>query len=561
MADFEGIELSAAAVHDIGGRQILCGYYTAEDKIDEDRLRAQMRCRLPVHMVPQLFRHMPEMPMTASGKTDRKALPALTSAAVSHGDTSRPRTRTEKIIAKLWQEQLGAAELNREDDFFTVGGDSLAAISFISGAEEHFGINMQISDIFEHSQLCRLAEWIDSQNVSVNAPKSITVTGTDRYRLMPQQAAHYRFYLSEPDSLAYHIGFRLPLDEKTDRARLKAAIVNVIRSEKVFNCYIEKADNGFFAVYDPAAKIRFEHFDNEKDFRRPFDLGKAPLVHLGETEYCLLIDIHHIVMDGVSLDLLFKRIMSAYFHNKIIPQKQWYGDYTRFFEGIDFSDAYAFFEKSLSGNYRPIKLPESDTGLEGGETVYYPIPQELYKQMKAHVKVHKLSMTALTLAAYASLLADTVEEREIFTMLSFQNRSRQETSEMIGMFSTSQPVHITVVDDREKYLDDVKEQLFEQYRYQELPMDMIAENVDLSGLPQIDTAFIYQPEQTVAFPDGLPIPQPLDTGGSVMHMTFKIYPSGDSCSFAVEYKRDKYERSFIDMLADKYIRTLYRLTD
>ena len=559
MAGFESIELAAVAVNDIEGRQILCGYYTAEVTIDEEQLRKQMRCRLPVHMIPQLFMHLTKMPMTASGKTDRKALPAIVPEKNSE-EYSAPMTETEKKVAEIWENELHTSGISREDDIFRIGADSLGAISFVSNAAEEWGITLKVSDVFAHPQIKELAALIDKQFGHGTNDSVFPVAGKDKYKLLPQQAAHYRFWKSDRDSFAYHIGYRLSLTEKTDRERLKRAIIDVIRAEKVFNCRIEESCGEPYAVYEPDTSVSFDSFTDESDFRKPFDLEKSPLVHLGETENCLLIDLHHIIVDGASVELLFERFAAAYINNELTSAKIWLGDYASFFETLDHSEAYRWFRSRFSGDFQPIKLPETDTGLTGGKFIRFPVPDELYFQMKESVKKYRTTMTAFTLAAFAKTYSPEIGGvKDIFTMMSFRNR-RRETEKMIGMLSTSQPVRVTVIDDKERYIKSVTEMLTEQYEFQELPMDMLAENVDLSGLPQIDTSFIYQPEQQSELPAGLPVPEQLETMGAIMHLGVHIMPEGEHCSVGIVYKRDKYIKDYIERFAERYISELYQLT-
>lgn len=558
VTDLSDAKLAAALVPEHEGRQILFCYYSSDRDVDEDLLVKRLKTRLPGYMIPQFFERLPEMPMTPTGKLDRKRLPVPNIENKSH-KLSDFKSDTERKLAGLWESELHIERVGPEDDYFLLGGDSLAAISLAVRAEDVFGISINVGAMYEHPILRDFAGWIDAQPKSSEKAGLAPDEEISRYRLMPQQMPHYRFCMENPDSLTFQLGFRMDLPDDVDRKKLEDAIVRVVKNEKGLCCRIEEAEDGVYMVFDPECEINFEDFADENEFRTPIDLGKAPLVHLGRMPGSLLIDVHHIVSDGDSMELLFDRIEKAYTGGDANPGKYWYGDYVRAFESKDFTDAYKFFDEQLSGTYPSIKLPESDTGLTGGESLFYQIPDDLFSRIKDFTKIKKISLTALTLAAYGLTMSATVKRPDIFVMVNLRNRMRPEYADIVGMFTNSQPVHLSVTGDLRGYLDAVSRNLMEQYKYQELPMDTIRERIDLSGLPQIDTAFLCYPDAGDVREIKIPVPEILDSGDSIMHLTLKVHPEGNHCRISIEYKRNLYGKSFIDEFAGLYLDNLERL--
>lgn len=182
MEDNRILMAAAAARKDAQGRQFLVGYYTAEEEIRKEEIRARLAEKLPVYMVPNYLVKMKEMPLTASGKINRKVLP--------QPDFSKevctyvaPETKTEQLLCKLFQDVLGADRIGTQDNFFSVGGDSLAAIDLTIQAKEK-GIEVTLQDIFDYNTVQKLANYLHGKKeqkenckVEVGKYKSIFYPG------------------------------------------------------------------------------------------------------------------------------------------------------------------------------------------------------------------------------------------------------------------------------------------------------------------------------------------------------------------------------------------------
>ncbi len=156
MSSFEGIQLTAVTdKRDETGRQYLVGYYTAETEIDAKELRRHLSAKLPKYMVPNYFVRLSEMPMTASGKTDRKNLP-VPEFSVIEREYAPPETAQEKILCDVLEELLQLKRIGTTDDFFELGGDSLRAIEYVAKAH-NAGISFALQNVFDYPtvrQLC-----------------------------------------------------------------------------------------------------------------------------------------------------------------------------------------------------------------------------------------------------------------------------------------------------------------------------------------------------------------------------------------------------------------------
>ncbi len=139
----------------------LVAYYVVEKDqlvLPED-LKLHLAERLPAHLVPNYFVQLPELPLTANGKTDRSALPEPKLQIRQAGDSPRPGAETE--LARIWSEVLRVSSPNREDDFFALGGHSLLAMQVISRIAQNFGVELPVRAMFEAPTIAGLAAVID----------------------------------------------------------------------------------------------------------------------------------------------------------------------------------------------------------------------------------------------------------------------------------------------------------------------------------------------------------------------------------------------------------------
>lgn len=141
-----------------GGASLLPG----DTVLAPGSLRKHLAERLPRHMVPQAFVLMEKLPLTENGKIDRQALPAPAQLPAAGPDFVAPRTQTEKTLAIIWSELLSVPSVGAQDNFFDLGGQSLAAIRMLACARDALGVDLQLRNLFERPTLAGLAELVDA---------------------------------------------------------------------------------------------------------------------------------------------------------------------------------------------------------------------------------------------------------------------------------------------------------------------------------------------------------------------------------------------------------------
>ncbi|MEM8510683.1 MAG: amino acid adenylation domain-containing protein, partial [Bacteroidota bacterium] len=148
------------AKSDNRGDKRLIGYVVLEGELDKEALQQQLQQSLPEYMVPRLWVQLDEMPLTANGKLDRKALPKLDPSALSTKTYVAPRTETEEKLVAIWKELLGLEKIGIYDNFFELGGHSLLAVQLISRIRKEMDIEIAIQDVFELNCIEQLGNYI-----------------------------------------------------------------------------------------------------------------------------------------------------------------------------------------------------------------------------------------------------------------------------------------------------------------------------------------------------------------------------------------------------------------
>lgn len=165
LASHPDVHEAAVVARQEDDRQLsLVAYVTLHpgQAVDDRSLSRWVRARLPLYMVPSVIGVLDRLPLTPSGKIKRAALAELTPPLPSPRSSVAPSTPTEETLARLWAELLGIRNVDREDDFFLIGGDSLRATQMVSRVAQQFDVTLPLRTVFTASTLMEVAAAIDS---------------------------------------------------------------------------------------------------------------------------------------------------------------------------------------------------------------------------------------------------------------------------------------------------------------------------------------------------------------------------------------------------------------
>lgn len=339
LADQEGVGRAVTMVRkDTAGTDALWAY--VENAVPgapaaPAELRKALGARLPEYMVPTHFVFTDTIPVTLHGKTDRRALLALShTAQVSSSRYVAPRTAAEEQLAMIWQELLRLEHVGVEDDFFAVGGNSLSALQLSTRIGQAFGVEMKVASLFTHRSVAAQAALVAASAASApSAPGLVRVPRGERHVLSFAQERMWFLHMLDPDSGSYNIPVLVRLDGAVDAGVMERAVTSLVaRHEMLRTTFVQEGGEIFQRVRHDLP-VPFELRDlgalpdeeaRDETARQVREISSVPflletssplrvvLFRLGDEEWQLLVVVHHTAGDGWTLRLMMQELSGLY---------------------------------------------------------------------------------------------------------------------------------------------------------------------------------------------------------------------------------------------------------
>ena len=317
ICSFEGVN-SAAVVVKNEPSPFLAAYYTADRDIDVNALKKHIRKYLTSYMVPQSFTRIDTIPLTANGKVDKAALPE----PVFEGAAIVPAgNETEEKLLSIARDILKTDMIGITTDLFEMGLSSLGAIRLYTRIREEFGAVIKTSEFIDEVTVEALEKLIGQRT------QEQEYTMRDQYPLSMTQMGIFIECQLHPDTTSYNIPSLYRLHDRVDVEKLCEAIGKAVSAHPYLLMKLTEEDGKVLAnrrdelCFQPTV-VRCDHLPEEQLLVRPFDLMsaevllRAEIYVTGEGTYFLL-DTHHIVSDGGSIDILVRDINRIYLGEEI----------------------------------------------------------------------------------------------------------------------------------------------------------------------------------------------------------------------------------------------------
>ena len=326
LAAQDGVGQAAVVVReDRPGDRRLAGYVVAAAgaMLEPAAVRDAAARVLPAYMVPAAVVVLDQLPVTVSGKLDRRALPA---PQYTPGGGRAPVTAAEQALCGVFGQVLGLDRVGVEDSFFDLGGHSLLATRLVSRVRAVLGAEVPVRAVFEHPTPASLAGVLDGAQAA--RPPLVPMPRPERLPLsFAQQRLWFLEQLHGPGT-AYNLPFGWRLTGELDIAALTAALGDVVgRHESLRTIFPVEDDEpgqriipaGDAAVPVTRTTARSDELEGliEAAARHEFDLSselpiRASLYALAEREHVLMLLCHHIASDGWSMQVLMSDLATAY---------------------------------------------------------------------------------------------------------------------------------------------------------------------------------------------------------------------------------------------------------
>jgi amino acid adenylation domain-containing protein len=501
-------------------------------------LRRHLKHKLPEYMIPSLFVRLDALPLTNSGKVDRRALPAPEPDQEERGEEYvAPRSVVEEMLASIWSEVLGGVKVGVNDNFFDLGGHSLLATQVMSRVREAFGIEIALRSLFEQPTVEELAETIaEGLRAELQVPPRIERAKRDG-NLMPLSFAQQRLWFLdklEQDSSFYNLSSTVRISGATlDVGALEKSLREVTQRHEILRTTFTVIEGQPMQVISPESHFSLPLSDlsqlppaqrdaeaqrlAHEEALRPFDLSTGPLVRarllrLSPEEHILLLSMHHIVSDGWSMGVLIREMAAlyeAYAAGAESPLEELniqYGDFAvwqrEWLRGEVLDQQLAYWRKQLAGVPPVLALPTDHprpaVKTFNGAAISLNLPRSLSEKLKALTRREGVTLFMSLLAAFQVLLQRYSGQEDIAVGTPVAHRTRAETEELIGFFVNTLVLRTDVSGNPtfRELVQRVKETALGAYAHQDVPFEKLVEELaperNLSVTPLFQAMFAMQ---------------------------------------------------------------------
>ncbi|HEX7239644.1 MAG TPA: amino acid adenylation domain-containing protein, partial [Longimicrobiaceae bacterium] len=477
-------------------------------------LRARLGERLPEYMVPGAFVTLERLPLNASGKVDRRALPAPEQGAGA--EYVAPRTPAEEVLAGIWAEVLHLERVGAEESFFELGGHSLLATQVVSRVRQAFGVEVPLRALFEAQTIAALAGRIEAQR-SAGAGVAPPMERVSREGPLPLSFAQQRLWVLdrlEPGSAAYNMPSALRLHGPLHTPALRAGIAELVRRHEALRTVFAEQGGTPVQVIHPAAPLplplidlralpdaaREQHAERlaSVEARRPFDLARGPLlrttlVRLGDEDHVLLLTLHHVVSDGWSMGVLVREVFALYDafsrggSSPLPALPVQYADYAvwqrSWLSGETLERQLAWWRARLAGAppllELPVDRPRSARPRHRGAACSLHLDAALAGELRALGRREGATLFMTLLAGFAVVLGRWAGQADVVVGTPIAGRTRRETEGLIGFFLNTLALRTDLTGNPSfrALLGRVREATLGAYAHQDLPFERILEEL------------------------------------------------------------------------------------
>ncbi|MEU0900273.1 amino acid adenylation domain-containing protein [Streptomyces massasporeus] len=589
--DQPGVRTSVVVTSGSGADQRLVAYVVATDGgLDHAALRSALGDRLPAYMVPSALVELDELPLTGSGKLDRKALPALDRPDLPVPYRA-PHGPLQERLATAWASVFGVSAVGVDDPFFALGGHSLLAVRLISRLRDDAGIHLSIRDLFENPTIAELADHLTGTGSGpetgpgTGEPPATAATGDDapvasfgQERLLFLQHLH-------PDSATYVIPIAWRVEGRLDEETLRRALERLAARHDALRTRFPGVGSTPVVEPGPTVELRLTGAPQWSDelaaaeISRPFDLAGGPvwrtlLVRLPDHDV-LLMTFHHLVADGWSLGVIARELGELYAGGTPPVPAVRYADFARrqraALTGQRLTAQLHWWRRALQGAPvldLPTDRPRPAALGTGGATHRFDLPHEALRTLTRRARESATTLHTLLLAAYQVVLARWSGQTDFVVGIPVAGRTGTDVENVVGFFVNTLAVRADLAGDPTltELLSRVREATLGGYEHQDVPFERIVEELhperDLSRTPVFQTMFALRDGAGTALrlPGTTAEEIPLGWRTAKFDLTLFVDQAADgSCTGLIEYATALFDPATARRVADGYRQVLLAL--
>lgn len=597
---FEGVRDAVAAV--LGdpkqGTERLVAYVAHDQApVTQNQLLQFARRQLPPYMVPSTFVLLDRLPLNASGKVDRKALPEPETNVLELVSGGLPLNPVEELVAGVWKNVLNAGSVCRGSNFFELGGHSLLATRMIAQLRQLFNSDLPLRLAFEFPVLGDLAAQIEACKQQTSQSEAIPHTSRQEgLRLSPAQRRLWLIDQIIPNQSAYNIPGAVRLQGKLNEEALEQSLREIIRRHEVLRTSFVQNDRTPLQQVHDTVDFELQKTDLERmmggtvdeetlrraieeEILRPFvlsapELIRVRLLRLAKNDHVLVVVMHHIVADGWSVGVLIhelKQLYGACCQGKASPLPKLeiqYADYAAWQDSLAGSGRLQheleYWKTQLSGlppvSDLPTDYPRPAVQSFTGATEEWRLSEKLTADLKDLGQRHGVTLFMTLLAGLQILLSRYTSQKDVVVGSPIANRPRAELQGLIGFFINMLVLRADLSDDPtvEQALRRTREMCLQAYAHQDLPFEKLVEELDpqrdlgRNPLFQVMLAFESTPDEFLQFPGMEVSLVPLPDKTAKFDLSFVMADRPDGIHGTVQYCTDLFAQETIRRMIEHY---------
>jgi len=485
-------------------------------------------------MIPSAFVFMDALPLTPTGKVDRRALPAPDGVRPDLEEVFvAPRSQSEELVAGIWSNVLGLERIGIHDGFFELGGHSLLAIQVISRIREAFQVKLPLRALFEEPTVVGLTERIETARISDEGLLAPPLRAISRDQDLPLSFAQERLWFLhhlEPESIAYSMTNTVRLKGLLSKDALEKTFFEMARRHESLRTTFHSIDGRPVLRIVPEPSILFDNIDlhhlpevereaeakrlAEEDARKPFDLTRGPLFRillfqLEDEEHVMHLNMHHIISDYWSLGVMageFAALYTSFVKGEPadlpgLPIQ--YADYAlwqrQLLEGEALEEQLSYWKDKLGGELPVLELPNDrprpPVQTYRGARKSLTLPKDLTEALRAMSRREGVTLFMTLLAAFKTLLYRLTGQEDTIVGTPIAGRNRTELEGLIGFFMNTIVMRTDLSEEPSfrELLERVRETALGAYTHQDMPFEKLVEELaperDLSRTPLFQVFF------------------------------------------------------------------------
>ena len=364
---------------------------------------------------------MDAFPLTGNGKIDFGALEKPLLTAKQEG----PADEVEEQLLAIWRKVLDREDLDVYSDYFLSGGDSLNAVLMLLEVEKQFSRSISVQELYANAVLRRLGNLLRGREIRSETQRAEIQRAAvrDWYPVTPAQAGFYVMQQLDETKISYNMPTAFRLSEWLDFPRLEYAFTRMTAEDSSLRTTFHIEDGQVVARIGPESAFHMQWMESSsaeeamQSFVKPFDLAKGPLLRaamlkLPDNEPYLLLDMHHIISDGLSSQLLLARLNLYYQDLPVSMPELDYVDYAWWVSernNREENPCRAYWKKQLPG-----KLPEQELPFDRprppvfdgtGDKFEFELPAVFNEKIAAFCEQQHVTVFVLLLAVYGLFLS------------------------------------------------------------------------------------------------------------------------------------------------------------